>query len=140
MTFFTKDPKRTQTTWGLIGGNKNFLAYIDADIQDEAVIEQAKKIVDCCSPQRYGPNGTHAYSFLQREYLLNLILFHYVDHGFFPSGRICITDEWLYQSSIRTTGSRWFSFKCRTKGRHYQAGWWIKIPSVSEIDGRSNLQ
>ena len=82
MTFFTKDPKRIQTTWGLIGGNKNFLAYIDADIQDEAVIEQAKKIVDRCSPQRYGPNGTHAYSFLQREYLLNLLLFHYVDHDF----------------------------------------------------------
>lgn len=134
MTFFTKDPKRIQTTWGVIGGNKNFLAYIDADIQDEAVIEQAKKIVDQCSPQRYGPNGTHAYSFLQREYLLNLILFHYVDHGFFPSGHICITDEWLYQSSIKTTGSRWFSFKCRTKGRNYQAGWWIKIPSLAEVE------
>ena len=63
---------------------KNLLIYIKhADIQDEAVIEQAKKIVDRCSPQRYGPNGTHAYSFLQREYLLNLLLFHYVDHGFF---------------------------------------------------------
>lgn len=134
MTFFTKDPKRIQTTWGQIGGNKNFLAYIDADIQDEALIEQAKKIVDRCSPQRYGPNGTHAYSFLQREYLLNLILFHYVDHGFFPSGHICITDEWLYQSSIKTTGSRWFSFKCRTKGRNYQAGWWIKIPSLAEVE------
>ena len=140
MTFFTKDPKRIQTTWGLIGGNKNFLAYIDADIQDEAVIEQAKKIVDRCSPQRYGPNGTHAYSFLQREYLLNLLLFHYVDHDFFPSGHICITDEWLYQSSVKTTGSRWFSFKCRTKGRHYQAGWWIKIPSLLEINARSNPQ
>ena len=138
MTFFTKDPKRIQTTWGLIGGNKNFLAYIDADIQDEAVIEQAKKIVDSCSPQRYGPNGTHAYSFLQREYLLNLLLFHYVDHGFFPSGHICITDEWLYQSSVKTTGSRWFSFKCRTKGRQYQAGWWIKIPTLLEIDERTN--
>ena len=134
MTFFTKDPKRIQTTWGQIGDNKNFLAYIDADIQDEAVIEQAKKIVDRCSPQRYGPNGTHAYSFLQREYLLNLILFHYVDHGFFPSGHICITDEWLYQSSIKTTGSRWFSFKCRTKGRNYQAGWWIKIPGLAEVE------
>jgi hypothetical protein len=135
MTFFTKDPKRIQTTWGQIGGNKNFLAYIDADIQDEAVIEQAKKIVDRCSPQRYGPNGTHAYSFLKREYLLNLILFHFVDHGFFPSGHICITDEWLYSDSVTTDSkSRWYSFRPRKKGRKYYAGWWIKIPSLAEIE------
>jgi hypothetical protein len=44
MSFFTKDPKRIQTTWGQIGGNKNFLAYIDANVQDKEVIEQAKEL------------------------------------------------------------------------------------------------
>ena len=133
MTFYTKDPKRTQVEWGKHGPDKTWLAYLDANIQDELIIDQAKQIVDHCSPQRYGPNGAHAYSFLNREYLLNLILFHYADHGFFPSGHVCITDEWLYQGSIRTTGSRWFSFKFRTKGRCYQAGWWIKIPSLLDV-------
>ena len=139
MSFFTKDPKRIQTTWGQIGGNKNFLAYIDANVQDKEVIEQAKLIVDHCSPQRYGPHGTHAHSFLKREYVLNLLLFHYADHGFFPSGYICITDEWLYSRSIKTTGSSWFCFNLRTKGRHYQAGWWIKIPAIEEINISGSL-
>lgn len=139
MSFFNRDAKRVQTTWGKNVSDQTWIANIDADIQDAEVIEQAKTIVDHCSPQRYGPHGTHAYSFLKREYLLNLILFHYVDHGSFPSGQICITDEWLYEAPIKTTGNTWFSFKLRKKGRHYQAGWWIKIPAIDEIQGRSSL-
>ena len=133
MSFFTPDVQRTQTVWGASPQGLEWVANIDAPIHEESVIEQAKLIVDHCSPQRYGPYGTHAYSFLKREYLLNLLLFHYVDHGFFPSGHICITDEWLYEAPIKTTGSTWFSFKSRRKGRNYQAGWWIKIPSLEEI-------
>lgn len=133
MSFFTPDVQRTQTVWGASPQGLEWVANIDAPIHDESVIEQAKLIVDHCSPQRYGPYDTHAYSFLKREYLLNLLLFHYVDHGFFPSGYICITDEWLYEAPIKTTGSTWFSFKSRKKGRNYQAGWWIKIPSLEEI-------
>ena len=133
MSFFTPDVQRTQTIWGARPQGLEWVANIDAPIHDESVIDQAKLIVDHCSPQRYGPYGTHAYSFLKREYLLNLLLFHYVDHGFFPSGHICITDEWLYEAPIKTTGSTWFSFKSRKKGRNYQAGWWIKIPSLEEI-------
>jgi len=140
MTFYNKDTKRTQTTWGEHGPEKAWFAYIDADIQDAEVIEQAKTIVDHCSPQRYGPHGTHAYSFLKREYLLNLLLFHYVDHGSFPSGHICITDEWLYSDSVTTDSkSRWYSFRPRKKGRNYFAGWWIKIPSLAEIES-SNVE
>ena len=138
MSFFNRDLVRTQTTWGSYGGNQTWVANIDADIQDQKVIERAKLIVDYCSPQRYGPHGTHAYSFLKREYVLNLLLFHYADYGFFPSGYICITDEWLYSTSIKTTGGTWFCFQPRKKGRHYQAGWWIKIPAITEIDGGSS--
>ena len=140
MSFFNRDPQRTQTTWGKYPPNRTWVAFIDAEIQDKAVIEQAKLIVDHCSPQRYGPHGTHAYSFLQREYLLNLILFHYVDHGAFPSGHICITDEWLFSESVTTDSkSRWFTFKPRKKGRKYFAGWWIKIPSLAEIETSSSV-
>ena len=133
MNFFAREKARQQTQWGMIGDRHTWFAYIDAPITDLAIIEDAKWIVDHCAPQRYGPHGTHAYSFLKREYLLNLLLFHYADHGFFPAGHICITDEWLYQSPIQTTGGSWYSFKCRKAGRNYQAGWWIKIPRLEEI-------
>ena len=133
MNFFSRDKARQQTEWGTIGDRHTWFANIDAPITDLAIIEDAKRIVDQCTPQRYGPHGTHAYSFLKREYILNLLLFHYVDHGFFPSGHICITDDWLYQSPIKTTGGSWYSFKCRKAGRNYQAGWWIRIPSLVEI-------
>ncbi len=133
MNFFTRDKTRQQTEWGKIGDQQTWFAYIDAPLTDPIIIEQAKTIVDHCAPQRYGPHGTHAYSFLKREYLLNLLLFHYVDHGFFPAGHICITDDWLYEKPVKTTGGNWFSFKSRKLGRRYQAGWWIKIPSLDEI-------
>lgn len=134
MSFFTKHPSRKQTSWGQTASGSEWLAYIDADIDDEEVINQAKVIVDHCSPQQFGPHGTHGYSFLKREYLLNLLLFHYVEHGFFPFGYICITDEWLYKNPINSNNGMWFSFKSRSKGRNYQAGWWIKIPTILEIN------
>ncbi len=134
MSFFTRNRTRQQTEWGTTALGHTWLAYVDAPITDPIVIEEAKAIVDHCSPQRYGPNNDHGYSFLKREYLLNLLLFHYADHGFFPSGHICITDDWLYGDPIRLEGGgSWFVFKSRKAGRHYQAGWWIKIPSLAEI-------
>ena len=134
MGLFTRDTSRQQTEWGSTALGNTWLAYIDAPISDPIIIEQAKTIVDHCAPQRYGPHGTHAYSFLKREYVLNLLLFHYADYGFFPSGHICITDDWIYGDPIRTeSGGSWFSFKSRKVGRKYQAGWWIKIPSLAEI-------
>ena len=134
MSFFTRNNTRQQTEWGTTALGHTWLAYVDAPITDPIVIEEAKVIVDHCSPQRYGPNSDHGYSFLKREYLLNLLLFHYADHGFFPSGHICITDDWLYGDPIRLEGGgSWFVFKSRKAGRYYQAGWWIKIPSLAEI-------
>ena len=134
MSFFTRNNTRQQTDWGTTALGHTWLTYVDAPITDPVVIEEAKAIVDHCSPQRYGPNSDHGYSFLKREYLLNLLLFHYADHGFFPSGHICITDDWLYGDPIRLEGGgSWFVFKFRKAGRNYQAGWWIKIPSLAEI-------
>ena len=42
MSFFTRDSKRIQTTWGECGAEKTWVANIDANIQDELVIEQAE--------------------------------------------------------------------------------------------------
>jgi hypothetical protein len=137
MNFFAREKTRQQTEWGNTWDGKTWFAYIDAPITDPIIIEQAKTIVDHCAPQRYGPYGTHAYSFLKREYLLNLLLFHYADYGFFPAGHICITDEWPYEKPIKTTGGSWFSFKCRKAGRKYQSGWWIKIPSLADISSQN---
>jgi hypothetical protein len=134
MKFFARDKVRQQTEWGNTWDGKTWFAYIDAPITDPIIIEQAKTIVDHCSPQRYGPHGAHGYSFLKREYLLNLLLFHYADYGFFPSGHVCITDDWLYGDPIRLEGGgSWFLFKNRVLGRQYKAGWWIKIPYFEEI-------
>ena len=113
-------------------------AKVFADVES-STISLAKIIVDSCSPQRYGPHGAGGYSFLKREYLLNLLLFHYQDYGYFPSGHICITDEWLYEKPIAIGASKWFLFRTRSKGRNYQPGWWIKIPSLGEIEITSSL-
>ena len=134
MSFFTRNNARQQTQWGTTALGHTWLAYVDAPITDPIVIEEAKEIVDHCSPQRSGPNSDHSYSFLKREYLLNLLLFHYADHGFFPVGHICITDDWLYGDPIRLEGGgSWFVFKFRKAGRNYQSGWWIRIPHLKGI-------
>ena len=134
MGFITSESQRVQTAWGASPQGVQWSAYIDAPIDDLVTIEQAKRIVDHCSPQRYGPHGAHGHSFLKREYLLNLLLFHYADFGYFPAGHICITDQWLYGGAVRVSRSNWFSFKPRAKGRHYEAGWWIKVPSLQELE------
>ena len=135
MTFFNKYQK---VVWNTSPGGHVWEAKVFANV-DSSTINLAKTIVDFCSPQQYGPHGTGGYSFLKREYLLNLLLFHFQDYGFFPSGHICITDEWLYEKPMAIGGSRWFPFRTRSKGRSYQPGWWIKIPSLEEIKITSSL-
>ncbi len=49
-------------------------AQINAKTRDLSVIKNALKIVDEIYPQKFGPHGTHYYSFSQREHFLNLLL------------------------------------------------------------------
>lgn len=134
MTTLTQ-PNKVQ--WGKSPSKYQWEARIFADV-DSTVIEAGKRIVDHCSPQRYGPNIVGGHSFLKREYLLNLLLFHYQDYGFFPHGHICITDEWLYERPSYLGKSKWFLFKSRSKGRVYEPGWWIRVPSQEEIEIKSS--
>jgi hypothetical protein len=139
MSLFTRNLERVQVEWGSAKDGHPWYVNIDAPITDPIIIELAKTIVDHCSPQRYGPQGVYGYSFLKREYVLNLLLFHYADHGFFPSGHICITDDWIYGDPVRTKGGRsWFLFKFRRIGRKYLAGWWINIPDFEGISSASS--
>ena len=47
MAFYTKDPVRKQTIWGQHGPDKEWHAFIDADVTDETVIENAKPHCRC---------------------------------------------------------------------------------------------
>lgn len=54
-----------------------FYAQINAKTRDLSVVTNAVKIVDEVYPQKFGPHGTHYYSFSQREHFLNLLLRHF---------------------------------------------------------------
>ena len=54
--------------------NQPFYAEINAITRDDRPILEAIQIVDAQYPQKFGPYGTHFYSFAKREHFLNLIL------------------------------------------------------------------
>lgn len=130
MFFKKRNKKRNQTLWG------NSYAYIPESIQDHDVIEDAKSIVDFILPQKEGQFTTQ-YSFWTREYVLNLILFFYADHKKFPEGDICIVRDYYWRNSPCLDkddeyGRKIYLYEIR-KGRNYDAGYWIKIPSLRQV-------
>lgn len=132
MRFFKLTPERRQTAWHCGYQGTIWYANIDAPVDDNSVIEDAKLIVDAARPQKYGPYGAHYYSFITREYLLNILLFHYSDHGVFPEGTLCIVDEWVWKNTTRVANSHWLSWSSKKTGRHYERPFWIKIPSLAQ--------
>ena len=67
--------ERTQFEIPITGiDNAPFYARVNAKVRDPKVLREAKKIVDFVRPQKFGLDGAHYYSFLEREHLLNLIL------------------------------------------------------------------
>lgn len=140
VSLFPKVSGRRQTVWGGMKthfGEQFWYANITPDIDDLEVIENAKKIVDACYPQRKSTFfGGHYYCFCTREYLLNLILFHYVDHGYFPEGNVCIVDQWLWQVDAYRLGGNWVKSKIWRWNRRqetFQSGEWIKIPALADL-------
>ena len=127
MSFLEPDTSQNQTEWKF--GTWTFYANIPEEIKDLKVIENAKSIVDFALPQRFGPHGTHIYSFVTREYVLNLILYFYKEHKRFPQGDICIVEYWYWKSFY--SGGR--VFQSRKKGRNYSAGYWIYLPTLREV-------
>ena len=127
MSLFEPDASQNQTEWKF--GTWTFYANIPKEIKDLKIVENAKSIVDFAIPQRFGPHGTHVYSFVTREYVLNLILYFYKEHKRFPHGDICIVDHWYWKSFY--SGGR--VFQGRKKGRNYSAGDWIYLPTLREV-------
>ena len=127
MSFLEPNAGQNHTKWKF--GTWTFYANIPQEIKDLKVIENAKSIVDFTIPQRFGPHGTHYYSFVTREYVLNLILYFYKEHKRFPHGDICIVDRWYWKSFY--SGGR--VFQGRKKGRNYSAGDWIYLPTLREV-------
>ena len=127
MSLLEPDTSQNQTEWKF--GTWTFYANIPEDIKDLKIVENAKSIVDFAIPQRFGPHGTHVYSFVTREYVLNLILYFYKEHKRFPHGDICIVDHWYWKSFY--SGGR--VFQGRKKGRNYSAGDWIYLPTLREV-------
>jgi hypothetical protein len=138
MRFFKLTPERRQTAWHCGYQGTIWYANIDAPVDDNSVIEDAKLIVDAARPQKHGPYGAHYYSFITREYLLNILLFHYSDHGVFPEGTLCIVDEWVWKNTTRVGNSHWFSWSSKKTGRHYERPFWIKIPKLSDVKFNSS--
>ena len=128
MSFLEPDVSQNQTEWKF--GTWTFYANIPEETKDVKIVENAKSIVDFAIPQRFGPHGTHYYSFVTREYVLNLILYFYKEHKRFPHGDICIVDRW-YWKSFHSGGGR--VFQNRKKGRNYTQGDWIYLPSLREV-------
>ena len=127
MSFLEPDSDQNQTQWKF--GTWTFYVNIPEEIKDLKIVENAKSIVDFAIPQRFGPHGTHYYSFVTREYVLNLILYFYKEHKRFPHGDICIVDRWYWKSFY--SGGR--VFQGRKKGRNYSAGDWIYLPTLREV-------
>jgi len=57
--------------------NRPFYAQVNAKTRDLSVITDAIEIVDSVYAQKFGPYGTHYYSFTRREHFLNLLLRFY---------------------------------------------------------------
>ena len=132
MSITSRDESRNQTEWRV--GGWTFYANIPEDFKELKVINVAKGIVDFALPQKFGPHGTHYYSFLIREYVLNLILYFYQRHQRFPHGDICVVDHWWWEtpSFLNKLSFNTF-FKTRKRSRNYSPGYWVYIPSLEEL-------
>jgi hypothetical protein len=141
VSLFPKVNDRRQTPWGgmnTIFGKQIWYANIPADIDDLEVIANAKKIIDACYPQKKSTFfGGHYYCFCTREYLLNLILFHYASHGHFPVGQVCIVDRWLWDVDAYRVATGWVKSKIWRwikRNETFKPGDWIKIPALADLN------
>ena len=127
-----------QTPWAC--GHKGAIWYanVHADVFQEETIENAKKIVDKALPQKLSTFfGGHYYSFITREYLFNLLLFHFEEHGSFPVGSICIVERWVWDGMLFRSHGKWlkswawrFGFK---RDEVKAPGYWVRIPSLESM-------
>lgn len=131
-------PDVRQTPWACGHNGSIWYACVHADIDDPVVIDTAKRLVDKAVPQKLSTFfGGHYYSFVTREYLLNLLLFHYQEHEMFPIGSICIVDRWVWDGMLFKRFGKWLnSWAWRFDTRRSELkppGFWVQIPSVQSV-------
>ena len=81
--------------------------------------------------------GGHYYSFVTREYLLNLILFYREAHGQFPQGAVCIVERWAWQGEAFKRAGRWvvgWFWRFIRREDFKSPGFWVHLPSVQGFD------
>ena len=124
-----------QTPWACGHKGEIWYATIHAEVFDEKVIEDAKLIVDSTMPQKLKTFfGGHYYSFVTREYLLNLLLFFHKEHGVFPTGHVCIVDRWAWDGQLFKRGSRWiesWAWRFIPRSDFRSPGQWVKLKKLS---------
>jgi len=132
-----REPKRRQTPWSCGHKGKIWYANVHADVYDVGVIENAKRLVDVAMPQKLNTFfGGHFYSFVTREYLLNLLLFYYKDHGKFPEGSVCVVDKWAWDGMAYQRGGVWcrnWIWRFMSRDDFTSPGYWISIPSLQSV-------
>ena len=137
MALFPKQDGKRQTPWACGRNGEIWYATLTPEIDNLTVIENAKRIVDVAMPQRLSTqHGGHYYSFVAREQLLNVLLFHYKSNGVFPTGSICIVDKRHWDSvTVKHLGRsfNWLIWKPRDRPAEYLPVTWIKIPSLADV-------
>jgi hypothetical protein len=102
---------------------QSFYAQINAKTRDLTVITNAVKIVDEIYPQKFGPHGTHYYSFSQREHFLNLLLRYFDRNTTLPD----------------PVGLQKLQIICNKKAYHQRDADLIRKKKKSIISSKSNL-
>jgi hypothetical protein len=133
-----REPGNRQTPWACGPNGEIWYANIHANIEDEIVIDNAKRIVDRALPQKRSTFfGGHYYSFVTREYLLNLLLFYFQEHGLFPTGAVCIVNQWVWSGMRFKHQGKWLTswvwrFSTR-RSELKEPGFWVQIPSLVSV-------
>ena len=142
MSLFQKKSGRRQTPWACGRNGEIWHATLIPEIDNLIVIEHAKRIVDLAVPQRLSTQyGGHQHSFVSREQLLNVLLFHYLSTGFFPTGSVCIVDKRQWDGvTVKKLGRlfNWLLWKPRDKPAEYLPVTWVKIPPLPVFFERSD--
>ncbi len=107
-------------------------AQINAKTRDLSVIKNALKIVDEIYPQKFGPHGTHYYSFSQREHFLNLLLRYFDRNTTLPDPvglqklQIICNKKAYYQRDADLIGKKTKSI-ISSKSNLYSKWYWLLL-------------
>jgi len=109
-----------------------FYAQINAKTRDLSVVANAVKIVDEMYPQKFGPHGTHYYSFSQREHFLNLLLRYFDRNTTLPDPvglqklQIICNKKAYYQRDADLIGKKTKSI-ISSKSNLYSKWYWLLL-------------